>query len=358
VATVTQTDITAIQNYAGTFDKKIITQIVNGLDIAKDLTIRRNLTAPVALPKFSAEDGFRPVDTSIEEPDGSSGTFGVRKLIPRTGMKILKIVPEDLRGTFLSEGLDPNAKEYPAGFAQYFWEAQIKKLQAEINNNSFYGVDSFDITAFDAGTAYNVDQKVQYNKSFYKVVTATSAGQTPDTHPAKFKKINNSSVAKGLGTIITEEYSTLPARNKITTGALDNTNGFDKITGFYTSLPEEIRPLGGEFKVSQSTYDKYMLSALNKFTNGTSLLQVPGKPGASVYGSDGKWIIKPCTWMAGSGRIIATLDGNLQMGTDQTSAFSSIGNIVPFLHGYKAIMKMILAFQIADLEVLFVNDQA
>lgn len=359
MATVTQTDITAIQNYAGQYDKKIITQIVNGLDIAKDLTVRRNLTAPVNLPKFSATDGFRPVDTSIEEPDGSSGTFGIRKLVPRVGMKILKIVPEDLRGTFLSEGLDPNAKEYPGGFAQYFWDAQVKKLQAEINNNSFYGVDSFDIIAYNAATAYNVGDRFQWtDKSFYQVTQATTAGQTPATNAAKFKKINNSSVAKGLGTIIAEEYAGLPTRNKIVTGALDNTNAFDKITGFYMSLPEEIRPLGGRLLVSQSTYDKYMLSALAKFTNGTSLLQVPGQPGTTVYGSDGKWTIKPCSWMSGSGRIIAALDENLQMGTNQTSDFSSIGNIVPFLHGYRAIMKMVLAFQIADLEVLFVNDQA
>jgi len=358
VATTPQNDITAIQNYAGTYERKIITQIVNGLDVANDLTVRRNLTAPVNLPKYSAAEGFRPVDTSIEEPDGPSGQFGIRKLIPRTGMKILKIVPEELRNTYLSDTLDPNAKEYPAGFAQYFWEAQIKKLQAEINNNCYFGVDSYDIVAFDPAASYTVGARFQYNKSFYQVVTATTAGQTPDTNAAKFKKINNASVAKGLGTIIAEEYAGLPTRNKITTGVLDQTNAFDKVTSFYMSLPEEIRPVGGLVYCSQSTYDKYSLHTLDKLKNGINDLKVPGKVGAAIFGSDGKWMLKPCTWMSGSARMIGTLDGNLNFGTNQTADFGSIGNIVPFLHGYRAIMKMVMAFQIADLEVLFVNDQA
>jgi hypothetical protein len=358
VANTPQTDITAIANYAGKYETKIITQIVNSLDVAKDLTVRRNLTAPVNLPKFSATDGFRPVDTSIEEPDGQSGIFGIRQLIPRVGMKILKIVPEDLRGTYLSDILDPNAKEYPAGFAEYFWEAQIKKLAQEINNNSYFGVDSFDIIAFNAGTAYNIGDRFSYNKSFYQVITATTAGQTPDTNAAKFKKINNASVAKGLGTIIASEYAGLPARNKITTGALDTANAFDKVVAFYMSLPEEIRPVGGTVYCSQSTYDKYSQATLAKFPNGINDLKVPGMVGSGIFGSDGKWNLKPCTWMSGSGRLIGTLAGNLLMGTNQLSDFSSIGNIVPFLHGYRAIMKMVLAFQIADLEVLFVNDQA
>lgn len=359
MANTPQNDISAIQNYAGTYAPKIITQIVNGLDLAKDLTVRRNLNAPVNLPKYSAADGFRPIDTSIEEPDGQSGAFGIRKLTPRVGMKILKIVPEDLRGTYLSDILDPNAKELPANFAQYFWDAQIKKLSAEINNNSYFGVDSNDILAYNAGTAYNVGDRFLFaDKSFYQVVTATSAGQTPVTNAAKFKKINNSSVAKGLGTIIAEEYAGLPSRNKITTGALDATNAFDKVTSFYMSLPEEIRPVGGTVYCSQSTYDKYSLHALSKFTNGIQDLKIPGKVGSSIFGSDGNWMLKPCTWMSGSGRLIGTLEGNLVMGTNQTSDFNSIGNIVPFLHGYRAIMKMVLAFQIADLEVLFVNDQA
>lgn len=250
MATTTQSDISQIQNYAGTYERKIIMQILNGLDVAQDLSLRRNLTAPINLPKYSAEDGFRPVDTSIEEPDGSAGKFGIRKLIPRVGMKILKIIPEEFRGTYLSEGLDPNAKELPGGFAQYFWDAQTKKLASEINNNCYFGVDSFDITAFDPAVAYAVDAKVQFEKSFYKVVSATTAGQTPTTHAAKFKKINNASVAKGLGTIIAEEYASLPARNKIATGALTDTNAFDKITSFYMSLPEEIRPVGGCLNVS------------------------------------------------------------------------------------------------------------
>jgi hypothetical protein len=357
VATQTQTDIEMIKGYAGQNERTIVTQIVNDLDVAKDLEIRRNLKAPVTLNKFTAEDGFRPNDTSINEPAGKDGKMSKRKLTPRTGMKILKIVPEELRDTYISEFLDPNAKALPPEFGEYYWKAQFAKFGAEINNNCFYGVDSTDMDDYDATVTYQVGDQFIYNKSFWSVLQATTAGQTPISHPLKFRNINNAAVAKGPGTIIKEEYASMSFRNKITTGVLDDTNAFDKITKMYTSLPEEIRALGGEFNVSQATYDKYMLSALTKFTNGTSILQVPGEPGAQIYGSGGKWMLKPRSWMSGSNRIFATLKGNLVMGTDQTSAFSSIGNIVPFLHGFYTIMKVILAFQFKDLEVLFVNDQ-
>ncbi|WP_460983168.1 hypothetical protein [Spirosoma fluminis] len=350
-------DIQAIRNYAGQYAPTIIGSVVNGLDIANDVTVVRNLTVPRNLPKYKGNKGLRPNNTSIEEPKGQHGTMSVRKLVPHTAMKIFKVIPEELRDTYLSEQLSPNAKEYPQGFAQYFWQEQVKVVQSEINDNSFDSFDSEDILAFNAGTAYTVGQRFLYKDDFYEVVTATTAGQTPETHAVKFEEVNNSSIAKGFGTIIAEEYSTLPSSNKIATGLITDTNAYDKIVGFYRGIPVAQRKLGGVVYTSFDTYDSYMIHVQNKFTNGTSYLDVEGELAGYIYGSGRQWKIKPCTWMGASKRIIGTRKENLYMGTNLTSDFSSLGKVVETLHGYKAIMKMILSYEIADLESLFVNDQ-
>lgn len=362
MATQTQQDITAINNYAGQYSKEIRLSVYNGLDILNDLNLITNLTAPRDMPKYKANEGFRPYNTNVRSPRGQAGKFSKRTITPRAGMKILTVIPEELRKTYLSEGLKANAKEYPSGFAQYFWEEQTNKLQEEINNNSYLGVDGDSIPAFDPGVAYAVGNRVQFDDSFYQAVAVTTAGQSPSTHTAKWLNVDSSSVSKGIGTIIAEEYAGLPARQKIATGTIDATNAFDKVTAFYLSIPEEYRNLGGIIRCSRSTYDNYNMSLLAKFTSGTSFMDVldqTGKPIAkSIFGSDGKWVLQPHSWMSGSKRLIADIKKNLYSGTDMTSDYNSLGTQVPFVHGYDCKFQLILAFQIADLELLFVNDQA
>ncbi|MBD2700134.1 hypothetical protein IC229_05775 [Spirosoma sp. BT702] len=356
-----QNDITAINNYAGQYEKKIRTSIFTDLDIANDLDLITNLTAPRILPKYKANDGFRPYDVDVVDPDGQAGTFSKRTIVPHTGMKILRVIPEELRKTYLSEQLKANAKDYPGGFAEYFWEEQIKKQRSEINDNAYLGVNSEDVLAFDSGATYAVGDRVVFNKSYYSCVVVTTAGQSPQTHPAKWLKVNAGSIAKGPGVIIKEVYSSLPSRNKIATGTMDATNTFDKVTQFYLNLPEAIRNVNGIIRCSRGVYDNYNMSALAKFTNGTSFLDVvngAGKIfGKAIIGSDGKWILQPASWMSGSKRLVVDIDKNLKMGTDLTSDFTGIGPLIPFVHGYTCKMQAILAYEIADLDVLFVNDQ-
>ena len=52
------------------------------------------------------------------------------------------------------------------------------------------------------------------------------------------------------------------------------------------------------------------------------------------------------------------MDKNLKMGTDLTTDFTGIGKMIEFVHGYTCKIQLILAYQIADLDILFVNDQA
>lgn len=358
----TQSNINAIAGYAGDYSAQIFEQVFQSLDIAKDVDLIQNLDVPLILPKYTANDGMRPFDSTITTPTGQAGSFSQRTITPRTSMKLLNIIPEELRGTYLARGLRANQQDYPLGFGQYFWSQQTKKIADEINRNAYFAVDPQTINPYNAGTAYTVGQQVVFNNGtnndYYQCVVNTTAGQSPTSTPASWININNRCQGAGFGTILAAEYGNLAATNKIATGAITDTNAFDKIVLMYQSMPAEKQALGGIFYVSYSVYQKYQNAVLAKFTNGTSFMQVPGSVSMYVFGSANRWIIQPATWMGSSQRIIATQKENLKMGTDLLSDMNTIGKMVPHIHGYYCKFQLILAYQFVDLDLLYVNDQA
>lgn len=355
----TQTDLQAIAGYAGEYAPTIILAVMQALDIAKDVTVLTNLKTSTILPKYVANEGLRPYNSNVKTPKGQSGSFSKRTIDPRTAMKILDIIPEEFRDTYLARGLDANAKDYPQGFGQYFWLAQILKLAEEINDNIYLSIDPKTILPFDATVNYTVGSKVFFDENYYQVVTATTAGQTPYSVPASFVDINNKCLGIGFGTIIAQEYLNLPAANRIATGIITDANAYDKVTGMYKALPSKKQALGGTAFMSYNNYQNYLTSLLNNFKNGTSAFELPGKPGLLIYGSDAKWNVQPASWMGNSGRVIMTQPKkNMFMGTDQLSDLTTVGNMIPHVHGFVAKFQMILACQFSDLDTLYVNDQA
>ena len=357
MALVTQTDITAIQGWAGDYREQIVEQVFQGLDIADDITLMQNVETPEILPKYVANDGLRPYSVNVTDSNGQSGSFSQRTIVPRTAMKILTVIPEELRKTYLARGLKANAKEYPKGFAQYFWSSQTKKLADEINRNAYFSIDPETIQPFNPASTYAVGDRVKNLEDYYQAVAITQAGESPVTTPVKWKKITGQCLGKGLGTIIAEEYAGMAASHKIATGVITDANAFDKIRSFYQGMATEHKALGGFIYVSYSVFENYQNALLAKFTNGTSFLEVANDPGMYVYGSAKKWIVKPCTWMSTSQRMIATQKENLIMGTDLYSDLNTIGNMIPTIHGYVCKFQLILCWQIVDLDTLYVNDQ-
>lgn len=361
-----QLDITAIQNYAGTYRPSILRNITNNLSIAQDVYVIRNLKAPINLWRFRANKGLRPNDTSVEDTSKSSGGFEVRTIIPKTYMKVLKVIPEELRTTFLSEQLDPNAKEYPGGFAGYFWEEQSKEVAEELELSVFDGVDKSSVSAFSAAATYAIGDKVAFDAGegieYFEAIAATVAGESPLTAAAKWESANAKVLAKGLGTIIREERTAGKLAGRVTnTGAITSANALTAIdTNMWNAIPEKVKKAKGgvTFYVSFATYNARVAALRAQKANGTYYTEAEIKElKTQIIDSDGRGIIKPCVWMGTSGLIIATVKDNLVMGCNELGDESTFGNTVPLLHGYKTILKNTLAFQIQDLAVLFTNDQ-
>lgn len=367
MAATPKVNITAISGYVGLHLAAVIRAIVESMTVQNDMNVIYNLTAPRILWQFVAGKGLRPVDTSVNGTTKNQGAFSARTITPKVGMKILEIVPEDLRDTFFSEQLKPNAKEYPEGFAEYFWEEQAKALGEEIELNIFDSVDPDTVPAFNPASTYAVGARVQFQLNvndgveFFRAIAAIGAGESPATNPAKWTDANAECVVKGIGTIIKAERTAGNlAGNVITTGALTNSNALDKIdTVMWGAIPEKVKRVTGgvTFYMSYNVYNKRK-AALRALKGGGNFyseadLQELMK---TIQDSDGRGKVKPCSWMGESQMVIATIDNNLTMGTNVLADITSIGKMIETLHGYKAIMKMILAFQVADLKPLYVND--
>lgn len=351
---VTQ-DITAIANYAGTYSKDLISQMLNALDIAVDIYVLRNVKADKKLVKLTVTAGIRPLDTSVDDVDETGRVWSGRTISVKGGMKLFHVIPEELRDTFFSEQLSPNAKEVP--FSDWVWAREFDKVAQEINDSVFYADYKADAAAFNPATAYTIGSYVNFEKSIYVALEVTTAGQSPVTHEAKWEKVNAASIVTGIGTIIKNEIT---AGNlvPIATSVISSTNAVAELRKVWLAAPVSFRKKKSIMYISYDVYEKYKADYDTRYGKGNSIADnTEDQEVIYLKGTSKKVELKPCTWMNDSQRIILTLPNNLVMATDQLSDTNSIGKIVETLHGFKAILKYLMGFQIQDLEVLFVNDK-
>lgn len=349
-------DITAIENYAGTYSKDLIGQLLNGLDIAVDIFVMRNVKGPVKLTKLTITKGIRPIDTSVEEPDETGRVWSGRTIDVQGGMKVFSVIPEELRRTFMSEMLDPNATVEP--FNSWVWAQEFSAIAEEINESVFYADYKADAPAYDALAVYTAGASfIKFEKNFYACITTTTAGQSPTTHPAKWEKINDTAITTGIGTIIKNEIAALKLV-PIVTNAFTSTNTVAELRKIYLATPVKFQKKKSIMYISYDVFEKYKADYDTRYGKGNGINDnTEDEEVIYLKGTSKKVLLKPCTWMDVSQRVILTFDKNLVMAIDQESALNTIGKMIPTLHGYKAIMKYLMGFEIQDLEILYVNDK-
>jgi hypothetical protein len=355
MATPAVADVEAIAKWAGKYDRTMIMQMLNGLDVFKDLTVDRDVSRHgKLLPKFTVEAGLRPLDTNVEENDRKERTLGGRKLFVYDCMKLFKVIPEELRESFLADQLQPGAKREP--FASWFWSREMEKLASEINDNFYNSEYHADAPEFSAAATYTAGQHVKFtDDNFYKCVTNTTAGESPASAAAKWELSNGVILFDGPGKIIADEITGANLA-PIATGAITEADAFDQMREVYNSMAIAHKNRRGTIHVSHDVYEKYLTAELTKFGNSVASATM-GNGRKYVYGTNNRWELKPCSWIPGQ-RIIVNLENrNLVAGTTITGTSARIGKVVETVHGYKTSAKFLLGFQIRDLECLYVNDQ-
>lgn len=358
MAVTPATDISAIKGYIEKYDKTLINEMLNGLDIVKDLPVRRNVREPLTLYKMTVDDGVRRLNTDIEKAKGGR-KWGKRVLTPARAMKIIKIVPEELRETFQSEMLDINATEIP--FAAWVWAQEFAKIAEEINDNFYYSINPDTIDDFDAAAVYAPNDLVYFNEIVYKMVDGanTTAGQSPVTHPAKWLDVDNQVICDGPDALIKKAIAD-EGLLTATTGTFNATDAYEYLHEMWANVSEahKNKKLVADvsFDVAQEVATRQnVLFGSGQGIGGVDIEE--GKP-FLLKNTGGRLMVKPNTWMKSSRRVIMTLPGNLIVGMNQTSDANKVGKVVEDLHGYRAICKWMIGAQFRDLAPLYVNDQA
>ena len=361
MAEIVATNFDAIAKFAGQYNKQFVAQILNGLEFLEDVLVLRNVSGlGQLLPKLTVNGGIRPLNLNVETPKGSNRNFSGRKIVPKGGMKIIQINPDEAMATFLDDGTwGPNAPTMP--YEQWVMVQEMAKIAEEINDNIYLGVDQSAADVWDAGTAYAIGDYVKFNEVIYLCIVDTLAGESPLTTSASWQDADDVSINKGWGTLLAEEIlaGNLPMSNIITTGALTTVNAWEKVNLIYNGMTAAHKKKGGTVLMSCENFSNYLIAEKAAFQN--TAVPDMGDGEKYVFGTGKKWKIKMggASYLGTSGRVIFNNQGkNLVFGTNIESDMNSIGKMVPTIHGMKSVVKWTQSCEFSDLEVLYVNDVA
>src|SRR5688572_11906406 len=135
-------DITAIANYAGKYEQRLFSTLVNELDVAKDVTVLPGIKGKYKMTKLRIKNGARPYSPAFQGANNDLQEYTGRDLEVFLGKIEDLLDPEKYRNTWLSEvmqlGVNTEGKAPDIPFAEYIWAQYMKTLAAEINDSTAY----------------------------------------------------------------------------------------------------------------------------------------------------------------------------------------------------------------------------
>lgn len=341
-------------------EKRILKQFLNKMDFLKDLRpgIVTNHRENLRLNKLVVEPGIRPYDR-YNTTTKNKRIFSRRELIPRQWEKLFEVIPEEYRETWLAAMMAPGAIREP--LETFAWSLEFEKIAAEFNENFYLNEFLVDTAVpWTAGPTFTVEL-VKFEEIYYipNGGDLPAAGESPATDPDKWIDQDAVIIFDGPGTIIANEI-TGAAITPIVTGVIDDTNAVAAIRTVFDAMTEPHKNLGPISYVSYPVFEDYIENYNNLFGTGNSIgnSDLDTNKDLVVKGTAKRLTLRPCTWMGSSQRIITTFEGNIRIGIDKESDFVSRKNIVQELKSYKTFSMGHLNTNIADLETLYVNDQA
>lgn len=280
------------------FGKKVVSWNIR----SRGIQVRTNVKVPQAMTKLSAKGTPKPYATG-DETAGNGVKFTDRLLTAYQSKWDFDFDPEDFRNTYL-------AKADGAPFV-------------EAANNQ----------VADEYLGYLMTSTLYFG-------VRNAAGTTP------------ADICNGFGKLIADEI-TATTLVPVVTGAITSANAVDKVELVAEGVPAWMRQDGATpfiVHCSYNVFDKYKkhYRVLNGFAfkpDETGKYKIDG---VNAY-------LMPQTFMGASQRLIATLDGNLVVGTDieRVEVHASLRrNII------EVRQMMPLGVQIQDLDAIVVNDQA
>jgi hypothetical protein len=282
---------------------EIFKKHVNDLDLTTaGIQVYKMVSKPIALPKVAASGNPRPYTAA--DSTGAGAAITDRTLTVYQSKWDFDIDPEQFRNTYLNQFAGkPDA---PEGY-QFIMDTVAKAYFAQINDNTIW--------------------------SGVRNASGTTAA----------------AIATGFESLISTELIG-GGMTAITTGAITSANAVTQLDTFVDGLPAWMKKQGCTILCSAGVWGNYRTHY--RTLNTYSFEKNP----QGEYNLDGydniklKWV----SWLpTASDRLIATIPGNLIMGTDSNGVevHTSLNrNII------EVRVMMPVGFQIADVEALFVNN--
>lgn len=356
-------NVAALVAYPGRFRKEIFGQMYKELNLTADgIRVLNNIKNSVVMPRLRIGKGWKPY-TGDFVPTPDQLKYSDRTLSVERAQRDIIIDTEKYRLTYLSEQQSGSAgtnsnKAGQLPFEAWTWGELAKEGGQSLSAALYNGVAKAAFTAYNAGTAYSVNSLVafvnttaQNETQYYKVVATTTAGQTPISHPAKFSWVGELAMFTGFGKIITDEIA-LGFNQIVSTGAITVADAVSQFKNVFRIQHEQIKASGALVYCSYNNFEKLMdaMSEKEKYLNKIDdVVYLPE--------TNRKAIVKPVSWLGGSNRLICTPANNLTVGTEQLEDMNKI-TIQPNHYKIEASMSFLFGTQIADLDVLTINDQA
>jgi len=354
-------DLSLLAAYPGEYRDALISELYNSLRLEQEgITVIPGVKNKLNLHKLLIADGLKPY----------TGTFKAKKDLayePRVlevekVQRDFEIEPSLYLPTFMAQkrGAGENTENMNIPFAEFMWNAYMQRMGTELNLQTVYhGKGKAAFAAFDAGDTYAVGELVKFTQDgevrYFECVAATAAGQSPDTHAAKWKYAGAKAITKGLGGYIADAI-TDGDLTAVATGVVDGSNAYAKNMALYRSHDESVKMgQSGQVLIYQSMTDyEYLMDDYeDKVSKNFEIVD-----GITYLAkTERRCGIKPVSWLQGSRRLISTVAGNLVAGTDQLSDMNVIKAIEKH-YTLETSTSFVIGFQIQDLAVLRVSNQA
>ena len=353
-------NLTALAAYSGKYEKQLMAKMYKELTLAADgIQVIPGVKNELTLTRLTVGKGIKPYTGRFVSMDGQL-KYAERKLSVKKAQRDIEIEPEKYRNAWLGE-MRPGTEESKnkaIPFSQFTWEQVMKENAEEVVELLYHGEGKEAFAAYAAGTAYTVGAKIywvntsaQSETQYYKVIAATTAGQTPLTNPEKFEWAGNIAVAKGYNAILQDAIDDEGFDSIVSTGAITSEDAYDQFTGVWRNQRDQVKARGANIYCSVNASEMLMdgIEDLKKYYDEVNnIIYLPK--------TNKKCIIKPVSWLSNSDRLICTPNNNLLLGTDSLNDMNSINNIEQH-YTLETSMTFVIGTQIRDLDALTINDQ-
>jgi hypothetical protein len=315
-------DLSLLRQYSGEYHPELVAALYMAIESLSDgVIVMPNIKNELNFNKLTIKGGIKPYSGKFA-PRAKSGAYTEKTLKVSKVQRDDLVSPSDYLPAYMAKmrgaGESPNNMAIP--FEQFFWEMVMKRDATDlIVDQVYWGVDKATIAAFNPLTAYAVNVIVSYTQDnelrYYRTIAATSAGETPDTHPAKWEWAGSRVLGKGFNQLLKDGIASGECKS-IATGVITAADAYAQFTSVYRLLAEPIR-MGkfGQVEVDcgQLAYEALMDDYENKIKKNFEEVD-----GVIYLAKTGKnCIIKPRPWLVGSNRIVARVPGEFLIGTDQ-----------------------------------------